>query len=74
VAAILPLSNLTSMVGNPPLCRHCTHSLSQFVDGEPRLMCLWHRRLAVEPCGEWVREPGSDDDLITNTEDQPDEL
>jgi hypothetical protein len=32
-------------------------------------MCLWHRRLAVEPCGEWERTAGIDDDLITNTED-----
>jgi hypothetical protein len=44
------------------VCRHCAHSLSQWVDGEPRLMCLWHRRLASQACDDWVREPGSDDD------------
>jgi hypothetical protein len=57
------------MVFHPPSderpreCRHCTHSLSQLVDGKPQLICMMWRRLAHAACSEWQREAGADDEL-----------
>jgi hypothetical protein len=46
----------------PRFCRHCTHSLSQLLNGKPQLICMMWRRLAHEACSEWMRATGSDDD------------
>lgn len=47
-----------------PACRFCTHA-----EGRPSslgrgwmLWCVRHRTLAQRACGDWQREPGSDDE------------
>lgn len=51
-------------------CAWCKHSISSLLDGKPQLVCLFWRRKASQPCSEYEREPGADDDK----DSQPDSV
>ena len=56
-------------------CAHCKHSISKAyrsavnnpevlgADWVQVLFCEFHQRLAILPCDQWERAPGSDDDV-----------
>lgn len=45
-------------------CYHCRFSIGHPFGG---LVCQLTEQMATEPCESWTREPGSDDDLCTQT-------
>ena len=47
-----------------PECRHCTHSEARpsMLAGGVVLWCARWRTIAASACGDWEREPGSDDE------------
>ena len=45
-------------------CHHCRYSIGHPFGG---LVCELTERMATQACDQWEREPGSDDDLCTQT-------
>ena len=46
-------------------CAWCKHSVSSLMNGQPQLVCLFWRRKADDPCKEYERTPGADDNKET---------